>query len=144
MNRYKIAMFCATAFALFAGVSVATASSQAWTAAKAAATIKARYSTVDQKATDWLTGKLQKLLDAGTPETDPQVVALRKSIAAQLHAAKVTKASCVAVGKRFHCTATVMSANSAQIPPDYQPYAATVRLTFTLVGHGYRITTGWR
>lgn len=131
----------AIALAFAAGAGSAT---QTWTATKAATTIKAHYTTVDQKAYDFTKAKLDKLLADGTPETDPQVVALRAALKSQMHQAKPTKVSCrtAVAGKRFRCSVTVQG--SARIPPDYELYTSVVKLTFVVKGRGYRITNGWR
>jgi hypothetical protein len=101
-----------------------------WTPAKAAAAVKARYTTVDQKAYDY--AKARGLTDA---------------MAAAKHGAKVTKAACKGAGRttrglyaRFHCTVTVQG--SARIPPDYVLYTATKRLT--VYAKGGRIVEGTR
>ena len=117
-----------------------------WTPTQAAAKLKT-WTTVDQKAHDYTQAKLDKLLAAGTPETDPQVVALRSALKSIDHQAKVTSASCKGAGRatsgrysRFRCSVKVLG--SARIPPDYVLYTATVKVTVRL--GPYRVSEGWR
>lgn len=124
-----------------AGLVIVPTASAAWTPAKAAAMIKAKYSTVDPKAAAVIQANIDQEKAGCSCETDARIVSLQASLAAAQHAAKVTKASCKTAGKRFHCTATV--AGTFRAPPDYQVYTASVKLTLAVKGRGYRITKGW-
>jgi len=109
---------------------VAAAAVTGWTPAQAAAKVKATYTTVDQKAYDF--AKEHGYTDA---------------MRVQLHAAKPTSVSCKGAGaatagrySRFHCVVQVQG--SARIPPDYELYTATKKLTVTVVP--FRVLAGWR
>jgi len=109
--------------------AIATASG-GWTPAQAAAKVKATYTTVDQKAYDF--AKEHGYTDA---------------MRVQLHAAKPTSVSCKGAGaatagrySRFHCVVQVQG--SARIPPDYELYTATKKLTVTVAP--FRVLAGWR
>lgn len=113
-----------SAFALLAPVAHALAAPR-WTTARASATIKANYSTIDQKAYDYA-----------------QQRGLTDAMATAKHAAKPTTVSCAKAHSGFHCSATVQG--SARIPPDYKLYTATKRLTLRVTGSHWRILNGWR
>lgn len=118
-----------------------------WTPAKAAAKVKAAYSAPDPKAMAVIQHNIDQQFASGKTEDDPVIVSLRASLEKTKHAAKVLSARCIGVGKssagrfaRFHCTAQV--AGTARVPPDYEVYRATKRLTVKT--RPFKITEGWR
>lgn len=139
-------------FTLGALVLVSTATAQAATTARvtpaqAATRLKATYTTVDAKAYAAVKEHIAEELDAGRLPSDPVIVELEGDLRQTLHAARVTSARCVGVGKkarrytRFHCTAKVMGAE--RTPPDRMFYTATLKLTVN-VRHGFGVKTDWR
>lgn len=143
MSSLKVCIFLLILGNVGLGNALGATSSLGWKPAKAAATVKAHYVTVDPvRLADYQT-QLDALLASGVPATDPRAVRLQGYVDDAKTGAKPDRVTCKGVGKKavryakFHCSAHLTGTG------DYAgDYSATVKLT--VIATSRRIVGGWR
>jgi hypothetical protein len=132
------------ALAVLVFTGAASAHANGWTTKLAEAKVKATYVTVDPVRLAPYQEYLDRLLAAGLPESDLQVIRYRSYVAKAKVGARPERVKCAGVGSgsrfsKFHCTAYVTGI--AEYTGDFH---AAKKLTVKVTAGGFKILTGWR